>query len=68
MKATGEVMAIDRSFEGALQKAVRSLETNAKDIGWEDPILGVDGPVGSTDSEAERHSLVGARWPHSAGA
>ncbi len=37
MKATGEVMAIDRSFEGALQKAVRSLETNAKDLGWEDP-------------------------------
>ncbi|MDQ2683017.1 MAG: carbamoyl-phosphate synthase large subunit, partial [Chloroflexota bacterium] len=37
MKATGEVMAIDRSFEGALMKAVRSLETNAKDIGWEDP-------------------------------
>ncbi|MBC9785328.1 carbamoyl-phosphate synthase (glutamine-hydrolyzing) large subunit [Heliobacterium chlorum] len=27
MKATGEVMAIDRTFEGALQKAVRSLET-----------------------------------------
>ncbi|MFZ5625955.1 MAG: carbamoyl-phosphate synthase large subunit [Bacillota bacterium] len=26
MKATGEVMAIDRTFEGALQKAVRSLE------------------------------------------
>ncbi len=37
MKATGEVMAIDRSFEGALQKAVRSLETTAKDLGWEDP-------------------------------
>src|SRR4051794_10715197 len=37
MKATGEVMAIDRSFEGALQKAVRSLETTAKDIAWEDP-------------------------------
>ncbi|MBA2518190.1 MAG: carbamoyl-phosphate synthase large subunit [Chloroflexia bacterium] len=34
MKATGEVMAIDRSFEGALQKAVRSLETGAKDLGW----------------------------------
>ena len=32
MKATGEVMAIDRSFEGALQKAVRSLETDAKDL------------------------------------
>lgn len=26
MKATGEVMAIERTFEGALQKAVRSLE------------------------------------------
>lgn len=26
MKATGEVMSIDRTFEGALQKAVRSLE------------------------------------------
>src|SRR5690606_2454822 len=26
MKATGEVMAIDRTFEGALLKAVRSLE------------------------------------------
>jgi len=26
MKATGEVMAIDRTFEGALMKAVRSLE------------------------------------------
>jgi len=37
MKATGEVMAIDRSFEGALQKAVRSLETDAKDLAWQDP-------------------------------
>jgi len=27
MKATGEVMAIDRTFEAALQKAIRSLET-----------------------------------------
>ena len=26
MKATGEVMAIDRCFEAALQKAVRSLD------------------------------------------
>jgi carbamoyl-phosphate synthase large subunit len=42
MKATGEVMAIDRSFEGALQKAVRSLETTAKDLGWEDPRWTVD--------------------------
>ncbi len=37
MKATGEVMAIDRSFEGAIQKAVRSLETTGKDLAWEDP-------------------------------
>ncbi|MEW6522671.1 MAG: carbamoyl-phosphate synthase large subunit [Bacillota bacterium] len=29
MKATGEVMAIDRTFEGALQKAIRSAETGA---------------------------------------
>ncbi|MCL1941247.1 MAG: carbamoyl-phosphate synthase large subunit, partial [Synergistaceae bacterium] len=29
MKATGEVMAIDRSIEGALMKAVRSLEIGA---------------------------------------
>ena len=36
MKATGEVMAIDRSFEGSLQKAVRSLESNAKDLLWEE--------------------------------
>ncbi len=37
MKATGEAMGIDRSFEGALQKCARSLETAAKDLGWEDP-------------------------------
>ncbi len=30
MKATGEVMAIDRSFEGALIKAVRGLEVSRK--------------------------------------
>jgi len=29
MKATGEVMSIDRTFEGALMKAVRSLEIGA---------------------------------------
>jgi len=37
MKATGEVMAIDRSFEAALQKAVRSLESNRSSLLWEDP-------------------------------
>ncbi|MBX3110407.1 MAG: carbamoyl-phosphate synthase large subunit [Fimbriimonadaceae bacterium] len=32
MKATGEVMAIDRTFEAALLKAVRGLEVKAKDL------------------------------------
>ena len=36
MKATGEVMAIDRSFEAALQKAVRSLELGGRTLLWED--------------------------------
>jgi len=34
MKATGEVMAIDRTFEGALNKAVRSLEINTAGLKW----------------------------------
>jgi carbamoyl-phosphate synthase large subunit len=38
MKATGEVMAIDRTFEAALQKAVRSLEFGKKTLLWEDPL------------------------------
>ncbi len=36
MKATGEVMAIDRSFEAAFQKAVRSLEWGGKSLMWEE--------------------------------
>ena len=36
MKATGEVMAIDRSFEAALMKAVRSLEDGKRSLRWED--------------------------------
>lgn len=32
MKATGEVMAIDRSFEAALLKAIRGLEVKQKDL------------------------------------
>ena len=36
MKATGEVMAIDRTFEAALQKAVRSLEVGSRSVLWED--------------------------------
>jgi len=37
MKATGEVMAIDRTFEAALNKAVRSLEFGKRTLLWEDP-------------------------------
>lgn len=37
MKSTGEAMAIDRCFEAALQKAVRSLEMRSRDLSWEDP-------------------------------
>lgn len=36
MKATGEVMAIDRCFEAALQKAIRSLEFGRRSLLWED--------------------------------
>ena len=37
MKATGEVMVIDRSFEAALQKAARALEIGGRTLLWEDP-------------------------------
>ncbi len=37
MKATGEVMVIDRSFESALQKAARALELGSRSLLWEDP-------------------------------
>jgi carbamoyl-phosphate synthase large subunit len=44
MKATGEVMAIDRTFEAALQKAVRSMENGRGSLLWENPEWGGDGP------------------------
>ncbi len=40
MKATGEVMAIDRCFEASLQKAVRSLDSGKRSLLWEDPDWG----------------------------
>jgi len=47
MKATGEVMSIDRSFEAALQKAIRSLESGNNSLLWEDSTWrGGDYPVG----------------------
>jgi len=49
MKATGEVMAIDRNFEAALQKAVRSLEIDNKSLLWEDPEWKDEYPLGPHD-------------------
>ncbi len=44
MKATGEVMAIDRTFEAALQKAVRSMENGRGSLLWENPDWDGEGP------------------------
>jgi len=44
MKATGEVMAIDRTFEAALQKAVRSMENGRGSLLWENPDWDGKGP------------------------
>ncbi len=49
MKATGEVMAIDRTFEAALQKAVRSLEIGGKSLLWEDPSWKDESPLEPSD-------------------
>ncbi|RYM06705.1 carbamoyl-phosphate synthase (glutamine-hydrolyzing) large subunit [Sporolactobacillus sp. THM7-7] len=48
MKATGEVMAIDRTFEGALNKGIRSLETGLSGLNM--PSL-----EGKADSALETH-------------
>ena len=37
MKATGEVMAIERTIEACLNKAVRGLELGGRTLIWEDP-------------------------------
>ena len=37
MKATGEVMAIERTLEAAMNKAVRGLEFGTRNLLWEDP-------------------------------
>jgi len=47
MQATGEVMAIDRCFEAALQKAIRSLELGKKSLLWEGADWGKDGTLDS---------------------
>ena len=66
MKATGEVMAIDRSFEAAFQKAVRSLEITNRDILWEDTGWGMDKVSDTGESDSSIPSLEGldeARLP-----
>ncbi|MCH7740488.1 MAG: carbamoyl-phosphate synthase large subunit [Chloroflexi bacterium] len=45
MKATGEVMAIDRTFEAALQKAVRGLEFGRRSLLWQDPAWSGDAEI-----------------------
>ena len=57
MKATGEVMAIDRTFEGAMQKAVRSLEMGGRSILWESPEWG-DNPPGPDTATDDRLWLL----------
>ena len=52
MKATGEVMAIDRSFEAAFQKAVRSLEITNRSLLWEDSAWELGNPTFSELSES----------------
>ncbi|PRO66926.1 carbamoyl-phosphate synthase (glutamine-hydrolyzing) large subunit [Alkalicoccus urumqiensis] len=42
MKATGEVMALDRTFEGAMFKAIRSLEMNVQGLHWKTMPLQTD--------------------------
>jgi carbamoyl-phosphate synthase large subunit len=37
MKATGEVMAIERTIEASLNKAVRGMENGGRTLLWEDP-------------------------------
>ena len=61
MKATGEVMAIDRSFEGALQKAVRSLETDRQGPGLGRSRTGRDGQLVDARHAGQTTSAFG-RW------
>jgi len=67
MKATGEVMAIDRSFEAAFGKAVRSLEFGGRSLLWEDPAwratTSVSPPTSAFGQSSPRS--VGERPPRS---
>ena len=75
MKATGEVMAIDRTFESAFMKAIRGLEVKQKDLrhpkfqgsgrGMGVPPMSVPSvPDGFAYSESELRTRQGAYLPH----
>lgn len=57
MKATGEVMAIDRTFEAALLKAVRGLEVKQKDLRHE-KFMGSDSAAPMPDDELRHYIKV----------
>ena len=59
MKSVGEAMSIGRTFKEALQKAMRSLETNS--YGFEEPAL--VGAAGDDDLEALLEERL--KWPRS---
>ncbi len=68
MKATGEVMAIDRSFEAALQKAVRSLEVGGRSVLWQD--RDADDPTAAAETPTDNrlwHLLAAVRSGKPAG-
>ena len=58
MKATGEVMAIDRTFEGALNKAVRSLEFGRRTLLWEDAAWREDGAIDLRATDTRLWALI----------
>ena len=60
MKATGEVMAIDRSFEGGLQKAIRSLEIGQTGLRPKnaDRLTEMDIETGLTEATDQRLFLI----------
>ena len=51
MKATGEIMVIDRSFEAAMQKGARSLELSGRSLLWEDSSWRFGDNAGDGDSD-----------------
>jgi carbamoyl-phosphate synthase large subunit len=72
MKATGEVMAIDRSFQAALMKAIRGLEVKQKDLrhakyqqsGTGVPPVGIQGRPALEFDPEKVDKKQGAYLPH----